>query len=220
MKGAPRSEIFDDVYFSAQNGLEETRHVFLDGNHLPQNWQNRDEFTICETGFGTGLNFLAAWRLFKDSATAAQRLNYISFEKYPLSTADVQEALSPWLAEFSDELPLLLTVYPALFPGFHKIIVNTQVSLLLIFEDVNDALLELQAQVDCWFLDGFRPATNPDMWSDTVFEHMARLSTPGTSFATFTAAGFVRRGLEAAGFAVEKVPGYGTKREMLTGRLL
>ena len=218
-KGAPKSKEFDDVYFSADDGLAESEYVFLDGNHLPREWQDKDEFVICETGFGTGLNFLAAWARFEDTTQAHQKLHFISFEKFPLDAEEIKLHLQPWNGFFDKKLRVLLAQYPpSLLPGFHRIVLNERVTLTLVFDDVNAALPKLNARVDAWFLDGFKPSTNPDMWSETVFEQMARLSREGARVSTFTAAGAVRRGLQEAGFAVEKVRGFGRKRDMVIGR--
>ena len=219
MTQVPRSEQFDDVYFSVQDGLAETRHVFIDGNGLPEYWQGRDGFTICETGFGTGLNFLTALSLWQsmDVKTRPQNLHFISFEKFPLTKDYIRDHLSHW-EEIRGALDMLLSVYPDdISPGRHDLNICDGVHLTLIFGDVNEEMPKLSADVDCWFLDGFKPSSNPDMWSETVFENMARLSVNMARFATFTAAGFVRRGLEAQGFDVRKVPGYGRKREMCVG---
>lgn len=229
----PRSKQFDDVYFSQADGLAETRHVFLDGNNLPANWENRPQFTIAETGFGTGLNFLAAWKLFRETAKPDARLDFISIEKYPLTKTEIQQYLNPWSDQLGEELRRLCEVYPDLEPpvetsspvcyaeeiggGKHILAVNDNVTATLFIGDVNDILPKMETRVDCWFLDGFKPATNPEMWTDTVFQNMARLSNPGTTFATFTAAGIVKRGLKDAGFTVEKKDGFGFKRDMLTG---
>lgn len=253
MQKAPRSERFDDVYFSAEGGLAETRHVFLNGNGLPGRWQGRRAFTICETGFGTGLNFLAAWALFERTAEAGQTLHFISFEKYPLMTEEIRAMLTPLqpstplpasplirgeglpaisppplqgggsrrgveTPEIKDSLDEMLALYPENPEGVHRIQLNDAVTLTLIFDDVNAAIPAMTETVDAWFLDGFSPAKNPDMWTDVLFENMARLSAPGATLATFTAAGAVRRGLERAGFHVEKRPGFGHKRHMTIGR--
>jgi len=217
-KGAPRSEEFDDIYFSAENGLAETEYVFLDGNSMPRAWRDKERFVIGETGFGTGLSFLAAWKRFEETATPDQRLDFISFEKYPLDGGEIKLHLQPWAELFEGYLSRLVECYPILVPGFHRIVLNERVTLTLISDDVNDAISRVDASVDAWFLDGFKPSTNPDMWSDTVFENVARLSRKGTTCATFTAAGQVRRGLELVGFQIQKVPGYGTKRDMTIGR--
>lgn len=211
MLGSPRSKEFDDVYFSAEDGLAETRHVFLDGNGLADAWLGQDHFTICETGFGTGLNFLAVWKRFEETAAADQSLHFISFEKYPLEISEIEAALQPFADEFTAQMPVYLEQHPN--------IETARVKLTLIIGDVNEELPKLEMPVDAWFLDGFKPSSNPEMWSETVFENMARLSHSGTTLATFTAAGFVRRGLQAAGFEIEKVPGYGRKREMVIGRM-
>ncbi len=218
MTRPPRSEMFDDVYFSALGGLEETRHVFIDGNNLPARWVDQSRFTVCETGFGTGLNFLTAWALFEETAPADAVLDYISFEKYPLKPEDIKTYLAPWNHVFGSRLDHLCREYPMRAPGFHRIVFLPRVILTLIFDDVNEALPELEANVDCWFLDGFTPAKNPEMWTQTVFENMVRLSNKDASFATFTAAGDVRRGLEQAGFEVRKEKGFAHKRDMLCGR--
>ena len=216
-KAPIRSQEFDDVYFSAVDGLAETRHVFLAGNNLPENWRGSPHFTIAETGFGTGLNFLAAWRLFADTAQPGQRMEFISFEKYPLSAAQITQALERWRAEFPEQMGLLAQHYPQDRTGVFKKDFGA-VTLMIIFGDVNEEMPRLQAHVNCWFLDGFRPKTNPEMWTETVFQNMARLSAPGATFATFTAVGFVKRGLKAAGFDVRRVRGFGTKWHMLKGQ--
>ncbi|MGH1376159.1 MAG: tRNA (5-methylaminomethyl-2-thiouridine)(34)-methyltransferase MnmD [Alphaproteobacteria bacterium] len=216
----PRSEQFDDVYFSVHDGLAETQHVFLAGNDLPQRWRGRDHFTICETGFGTGLNFLAALQMWKRDPERPDNLHFISFEKFPLDRDFIEQSLFHWgeLSELSD---VFLSNYPSdLHDGIHKFYVVDGVQVTLIFGDVNDAIPVLNDAIDCWFLDGFKPSSNPDMWSDIVFQNMARLSNRGASFATFTAAGFVRRGLQGVGFDVRKVCGFGRKREMAVGRYL
>ena len=211
MMRVPRSEVFDDIYFSAKDGLAETRHVFLDGNNLPEVWAGRDSFTICETGFGTGLNLLGVSKLWLDCDDPPKRLRYISFEKYPVDVEFIEDYLSQW-DELSEVLTALLPVYAE---GEFSLMDGVDVKL--IFGDVNEKLPELDELVDCWLLDGFKPSMNPDMWSDVVLDHVARLSCAGTSFATFTAAGAVRRGLQERGFDVRKVQGFDRKREMLVG---
>ncbi len=210
--------MFDDVYFSRADGAAETEHVFLDGNNLPEAWQGRPRFTIAETGFGTGLNFLLAWDLFDRTAPAGAFLDFISIEKYPLTAEQIRRWLEPWKERLAPSLDKMLEQYPIRVPGFHRMVFDGRVALTLIFGDVNDVLPEITASVDAWFLDGFTPSKNPAMWTEELFGQMARLSHAGTSAATFTAAGFVKRGLRAAGFAVEKRKGFGTKRDMLAGR--
>ncbi len=215
-----RSAQFDDIYFTAGNGLEETRHVFLAGNKLPESWLKPSRFTIAETGFGTGLNFLETWTRFEQTAAPDAILDYVSFELYPLSAEDVFGALSHWSGEFGGRLEKLVRAYPLRIPGWHRLDLGPNVRLTLVFDDVNAALPRLLAPagIDAWFLDGFSPAKNPAMWTDSLFQNMARLSNPGASASTFTVAGIVKRGLAEAGFAVEKIPGYGCKREMIAAR--
>ena len=225
-QGEPVSATFDDVYYSQQDGLEETRHVFLQHNHLQQRWQDwpasRGHFTIAETGFGSGLNFLAAWQLWRE-VNPPGRLHFISVEKYPLTRQDLASSLQRWpaLAELS---AALVRDYPPLIDGLHRISLDGgRVQLSLLFGDVMQTLPWLKhgdtcpSPVDAWFLDGFAPARNADMWQPELYPLMASLSRPGATVATFTAAGDVRRGLQGAGFAVARVKGYGNKREMLAG---
>ncbi len=213
-----RSNQFGDIYFSPVDGIAETSHVFLAGNALPQAWRTHDQFTIGETGFGTGLNILCAWQLFEETAQSHQRLDCISLEKYPLKKEEITRALSPFKKQFGDKIDRLLHQYPLLIPGFHRLWLSDRVTLTLIFDDAVTGLAQVDCPVDAWFFDGFAPAKNPEMWSSALFQEIARLSHNTTTFATFTAAGAVKRGLQNVGFTVEKIPGFGRKREMLTGR--
>ncbi len=229
-EGTPVSREFDDVYFSNDNGLEETRHVFLGGNQLPENFAQhpRELFVTAESGFGTGLNFLTLWQAFNTfraahPEAALKRLHFISFEKYPLTRDSLTRAHSHWpeLAELANQLQ---NSWPLPFSGCHRLLLdNGQVTLDLWFGDINQTMSQLddsyRNQVDAWFLDGFAPSKNPDMWVPELFHGMARLARPGATLATFTAAGFVRRGLQEAGFTMTKRKGFGRKREMLTGTL-
>ncbi len=227
--GMPVSGEFGDVYFSDDNGLHESRHVFLHHNGLPERWPAHDKplFVIGETGFGTGLNFLAVWQAFRahlagNPVAGARRLHFVSFEKYPLEHADMARALAAW-PELAPEAEQLLAQYPLPLPGCHRLLLGEgRVSLDLWFGDIHDTLGELWQPagglMDAWFLDGFAPSKNPDMWTQPLFEGLARLARPGSTLATFTAAGFVRRGLNAAGFHMQRVKGYGRKWEMLAGR--
>ena len=215
MPQSPYSEIFDDIYFSPEDGPAETRYVFLDGNNLPENFKDKDLFTIGETGFGTGLNFLMAWQAFEQQHAEGQKLHFISFEKYPLNKEDIKNAMGEF---FPDEMmEAFLAAYPNEFLGVYEVDINEHIRLTLIFGDINDEIQKLEEKVDAWFLDGFAPSKNPDMWTETVFKNMARLSQDGTTIATFTAAGHVRRGLAEVGFEVEKTKGFGRKRDMTRG---
>nr|WP_202402011.1 bifunctional tRNA (5-methylaminomethyl-2-thiouridine)(34)-methyltransferase MnmD/FAD-dependent 5-carboxymethylaminomethyl-2-thiouridine(34) oxidoreductase MnmC [Enterobacter hormaechei] len=227
-EGTPVSRDFDDVYFSNDNGLEETRYVFLDGNHLGTRFPEhpRSLFVVAESGFGTGLNFLTLWQAF-DCFRAAypeatlQRLHFISFEKFPLTAHDLRLAHQRWpeLAHWAEQLQ---TQWPPAIGGCHRLILDDgRVTLDLWLGDINDLTDKLDdsmnQKVDAWFLDGFAPAKNPDMWSPHLFSAMARLARPGATLATFTSAGFVRRGLQEAGFTMRKTKGFGRKRDMLVG---
>lgn len=218
MRFVPRSEQFDDVYFSAADGLAETRHVFIEGNDLPRRltaWPPDKVFTVCETGFGTGLNFLATLKLCRE--LKINRFEFISFEKYPVTADFIDQSLSHWRDDIGRELDDLLNVYPVDLSGRQRVSLAGEVELDLIFGDVNAEISKLEGYVDCWFLDGFKPSSNPEMWSETVFQNMYRLSAPHATLATFTVAGFVRRGLKDAGFDVRKVRGFGYKRDMTVG---
>ena len=221
--GAPLSATYGDVYYSQDNGLEESRQVFLQGNDLPQRWCDcsRPHFCIGELGFGTGLNFLLTWQAWRQQPAPRPDLHYLSIEQHPLTPQDLSRALTAW-PELQDLATALLDVYPGLLPGQHRILLEGgRVRLDLWWEDAGLALPDLagraQPLVDAWYLDGFAPARNQAMWTAPVLHAIAALSRPGARFATFTAAGQVRRDLAVAGFTVNKVPGYGRKRECLRG---
>ncbi|MFH0020939.1 bifunctional tRNA (5-methylaminomethyl-2-thiouridine)(34)-methyltransferase MnmD/FAD-dependent 5-carboxymethylaminomethyl-2-thiouridine(34) oxidoreductase MnmC [Pseudomonas fluorescens] len=221
--GRPRSRVFDDVYFSDQSGLDETRYVFLEQNRLAERFAGlpaNGRLVIGETGFGTGLNFLCAWHLFEQHAVAGARLHFVSVEKYPLSPADLQRALALWpqLKPLADQL---LRQYVAIHEGFQRIsLANGRVTLTLLIGDALEQLPQLDAQIDAWFLDGFAPAKNPDMWTAELFVELARLAAPGSTISTFTSTGWVRRLLNAAGFKMKRTPGIGHKWEILRGEFL
>jgi tRNA 5-methylaminomethyl-2-thiouridine biosynthesis bifunctional protein len=215
--GAPRSIFFDDIYFSGR-GAEETRHVFLDGNGLERRLAAADRFALGELGFGSGLNFLSTWALWRRVRRPGARLHYLSVEKFPLRAGDLRRAGAAW-PEFADGVDALARIYPPPVAGLHLLRFDDGVSLTLGFGDAATMLKGCEASIDAWFLDGFSPPKNPDMWSSAVFAEIARLSAPGATAATFTVAGAVRRGLEAAGFKTEKRAGYGRKREMLAATI-
>lgn len=218
--GIPVSPAFGDLYFSREDGPAETRHVFLEQNALPARWQDwrlPGSFVIGETGFGTGLNFLCAWQLWQQTRQPGQHLHFISLEKFPLDRDALAQAARAWpaLAPLAERLR---EQYPPRVQGRHRLhFPGEQLTLTLIFDDAIAGLAAQEGRVDAWFLDGFAPACNPEMWQPALFAEMARLSGAGTTLATFTAAGEVKRGLQAAGFQVEKCNGFGRKREMLKG---
>ncbi|WP_122671087.1 bifunctional tRNA (5-methylaminomethyl-2-thiouridine)(34)-methyltransferase MnmD/FAD-dependent 5-carboxymethylaminomethyl-2-thiouridine(34) oxidoreductase MnmC [Pseudomonas viridiflava] len=219
-QGNPHSRTFSDVYFSTESGLEETRHVFLVQNDLRRRFTELPEdgrLIIGETGFGTGLNFLCAWQLFDECARPGARMQFVSVEKYPLSRDDLQRALALWpeLAAFADPL---LDQYVAVHEGFQRMVFDQgRITLTLLIGDALDMLPQLDGQIDAWFLDGFAPAKNPEMWTPELFAELARLSTTATTIGTFTSTGWVRRALNAAGFKMKRVPGIGHKWEVLRG---
>lgn len=218
----PYATNFQDVYFSSDDGLAETDYVFLQGNQLLQRWQSlqSETFSIIETGFGTGLNFLCAVQLWLTHAPSHAVLHFYSVEKYPLDLHNMQQALQYWptLSAISQSF---LAQYVQFFNGAQTItLFNNRVKLSLLIGDATEQFATLKHSADAWFLDGFAPSKNPEMWQTMLFAQMARLSNASTTFATFTSAGDVRRGLLAAGFAVNKRTGFGKKREMLHGQFL
>ncbi len=220
--GIPFSDNFNDIYFLPRDGVAETQTVFLQGSNLPQAWQGleghqQDNFTIAETGFGTGLNFLCTADLFQRAPGTCRHLHFISVERYPLSREQLATALLPFQAIFPQQIARLVTTYPLRIPGFHRIRFNDTISLTLIFDDAAVGFNQLDASVDAWFLDGFTPAKNPELWNDVVYQQVARLSHSKTTLASFTAAGHVRRGLQAVGFHVERQKGYSYKPHRITG---
>lgn len=222
-RGQPLSRSYGDIYFSQENGLEETRYVFLANNDLAARFAalaDGECLNIGETGFGTGLNFLCAWQLFEQQAPAGARLHFVSVEKYPLHHDDLQRALALWpeLAPLSTEL---LAQYRAIHPGFQRLLLaGGRVVLTLLIGDAMEQLPQLDARIDAWFLDGFNPAKNPEMWTPELFAELARLSSAGTTLGTFTSAGVVRRALNAAGFQMRRVPGLGKKWEVAKGQFI
>lgn len=224
--GSPYSPVFDDIYFSRAGGLAETEHVFLSANALFDRWQAKDRalandstaqdtFILYELGFGTGLNFLACWRLWEQAQCQHLKLHYVSCEKHPLTLTDLTRALAQWpeLAQWRDPL---LAQYDDHTAGCHRLMFGP-VTLDLYF---GDALTQLTGHrvnrpVDCWFLDGFTPPHNPALWQDGLLNLIARRAGPGTTVSSYSVTGRVVRALKAKGFAVEKPPGFGHKRQML-----
>lgn len=220
--GTPRSDRFDDVYFSVEGGLEESRYVFIEHNQLSQRFAQmapHQTFVIAETGFGTGLNFLLTAQIFAQLAPPDARLIFISTEKYPLSAQHIRQSLACW-PQLSAMVDLLSLHYPAKVSGYHCLEISPQLELRLLLGDATEALSELNGQVDAWFLDGFTPARNPEMWQPELFSVMQRLSRPDTTVATFTSARSVYEGLIGAGFQVKRVKGFGHKRNMMAGHFI
>jgi tRNA 5-methylaminomethyl-2-thiouridine biosynthesis bifunctional protein len=214
----PASERFGDIYFSVDGGLEETQAVYLKACGLPERWdapefQDR-AFVIGELGFGTGLNFLAAWQLWRIKPRPGQRLHFVSVEKYPLSKISLTRALESW-PELAPLAARLIAHWPGRVRGAHILRLDEDVTLTLIHDEALAGLKALFMKANGWFLDGFSPARNPDMWSPQLMARLGELSAPGARIGTFTAAGAVRGALSSAGFDVRKVQGFGRKRHRL-----
>ncbi len=221
--GVPCSTQFADVYFSRDDGLEEARHGFIDHNRLADRFSRvpaGSAFVIAETGFGTGLNFLTAWQTWEASNPGDNAcLHFISAERYPLDRNDLSQALSLW-PELENYAAELLEHYPPPVQGAHRLVLaGGRIRLTLFFGDVLEAWRELDFQANAWFLDGFAPAKNPRMWDEAVITALRKHSRPGTTIATATSAGDVRRLLVNAGFSLRETPGFGSRPEMLAGEL-
>ena len=218
----PRSLDFDDCYYSAEDGLAETRHVFLKGNRLAERFsrlQADDRFVIAETGFGVGLNFLAAAKLWQQSGSRGE-LHYISSELFGVTKADLRQAHASF-PELDGISARLIEQYPDLIPGVHRMhFADLKITLDLWFGEASESLSKLVAPlgVDAWFLDGFSPRQNLEMWAQPVFEQIKRLSRAGSTAATFSAARVVKQGLLSAGFMISKTGGFGSKRHMTQAR--
>lgn len=206
----PVSTVFDDPYFSLENGLAETRHVFLAGNDLPARFATG--FHIAELGFGTGLNLLTAWQAWEHSGQETP-LSFTSFEAFPMSAEEMARALAafPELANYAERLIAAWAEDPSL-----RTLDGVQAHVIL--GDARETLAAQDWQADAWFLDGFSPAKNPELWDESLIQEVGRHTRAGGSCATYTAAGFVRRNLAEAGFSIERIPGYGRKRHMTVGR--
>lgn len=227
--GTPIATHFDDVYFSDAKGFEETEYVFMQHNGLPEAWQNWQTkyYTIAETGFGTGLNFLVTLLHFDEflqqHPDSQLNLYFTSIEKFPIHVDALTKALAvyPKLKPYAEQL---IHQYPEPIQGCHRLhFLNHKVCLDLWLGDVHEILPQIDTLahglIDAWYLDGFAPSKNPEMWSQNLFEQMARLAKHNCRFATFTAAGDVRRGLIQAGFEVKKCKGFGRKRDMIAGHI-
>ena len=211
--GLPGSRLYGDVYFSSEDGLAETRAVFLAGCGLPGAWADRRQFTVAELGFGTGLNIAALLTLWAETRPPGAHLSIFSVEAHPMAAVDAVRALARW-PDIKPATDALTARWPGPAQGFHHLdLPDFAASLDLAVMDASEALTAWTGRADAWFLDGFAPAANPAMWSPDLMAMVAARSAPGARAATFTVAGAVRRGLAEAGFAVSKKPGFGRKRE-------
>lgn len=218
-KGRLVSDLYGDVYFTGDDGIEEGLHIFIKGNGLPGRWQDAKTFTIIETGFGTGLNFLITWDLWKKFAPPDAFLEYFSVEKHPIPGDHLKMLHQKW-PEYSHLSDKLINGYPSLAQnGIHHIdIDDPSITLTLLFDDVS-AIESLGSRADAWFLDGFSPASNPDMWTPELVEMISRMTKPGGTFATFTSASDVRGAFERSGFIITRDTGFASKKHMLKGML-
>lgn len=217
----PYSEEFGDFYYSKADGRAECRHVFLAGNGLPDRFAGTQRFVIAELGFGTGLNFIETWSAWETTAPEGSHLEFHSFELHLLDREDIERALAAW-PDLNAKALELTASWPAQPDGdvlieleSHGRLVSLHIHAGVALEQLQDATLA----ADAWYLDGFSPARNPDMWSAELMNAVADHTTDGGTFATYSAAGWVRRNLQAAGFSVEKRPGHVGKRDMSVGIL-
>ncbi|MGQ8364015.1 bifunctional tRNA (5-methylaminomethyl-2-thiouridine)(34)-methyltransferase MnmD/FAD-dependent 5-carboxymethylaminomethyl-2-thiouridine(34) oxidoreductase MnmC [Glaciecola sp. 1036] len=227
--GTPTSDKFDDVYFSNDDGIAETNYVFIEGNELNKRWLefSQTTFIIGETGFGSGLNMLLAAEQFlqfkRVNPTHKLRfLHFFTFEQYPISVTDLK-VIASQRPSLNNLYQALIAQYPLPIEGIHRIQLTEEITLDIVLGDIKQSIQTLYANqglAHAWFLDGFAPSKNEGMWQPAVFKHIARLSCENATFATFTAAGIVKRGLKDVGFEVKKRKGFGRKRDMLVGQFL
>ena len=217
--GTPFSPTYDDVYHASAGGLEQARHVFLQGNGLPERWQGRDCFVILETGFGLGLNLLATWQRWREDPRRCRRLHFVSVESHPFSVADLKSLHARW-PELAAPARALRGQWPPAVAGFHRLhFEQDALTLTLLLGEAGEWLPRLEAGVDAFYFDGFAPAKNPELWSPELLRTATRLARPGATLATWSVAAPVREALAAAGWRLQKREGYAHKRDMLAGRL-
>jgi len=212
----PYSQRFGDHFYSRADGRAECGHVFMGGNGLPERWEQAADFTVGELGFGTGLNLLETWRAWRERRRPGQMLNFVSFEAFPMEGEAIRRALKHW-PELAGLAETLLERWPNLTGEPQRWALDDQTGLAVIVGEAIDGVRGWGGMADAWYLDGFAPAKNPDMWSAELMQAIADKTKPDGTFASYTAAGWVRRNLQAAGFTVEKRPGHAGKREMICG---
>ncbi len=219
--GTPMSKRYGDIYHARQGAMAQAEHVFLRGNALPERWRGRAGFTVCETGFGLGQNFLALWHAWRSDPQRSTRLHMVSFEAHPFSRADLAHVLSPRVpAPMADLARQLVDQWPALLPGMHRLeFQGGAVTLTLAFGAVGRMAHLMQARADAFFLDGFSPRKNPEMWTPSLFGQLVRLAARGATAATWCTAREVRDALSDAGFLVSRAPGLGGTRDMTVAAL-
>lgn len=212
----PYSPAFGDHFYCQTDGRLECGHVFLAGNGLPSRWEQQKHFLIGELGFGTGLNFCETWRQWQQQATSGSELHFMSFELYPMRAAEIDRALSHW-PEINDQRKALVAAWPSDPQGVLSLRLDAHTRLTVVCGPALEGVSNAQPGFDAWYLDGFAPSRNADMWSMDLMQALYDKTVPKGTFATYAAAGFVRRNLQASGFTVERRQGFAGKREMLCG---
>ncbi|PQV47185.1 bifunctional tRNA (5-methylaminomethyl-2-thiouridine)(34)-methyltransferase MnmD/FAD-dependent 5-carboxymethylaminomethyl-2-thiouridine(34) oxidoreductase MnmC [Paraburkholderia sp. BL21I4N1] len=218
--GSLYSPLYNDIYHSVVGGLEQSQYVFLRGNALPERWQKRRVFTVLETGFGMGINFLMTWAAWRADPARCERLHFVSTEKHPFVLDDLRSVYAKTLSDptISAMAETLADAWPMLVPGTHRLEFDDgRVVLTLVFGDALESLPALRLRADAFYLDGFAPAKNPELWTPAIFKSLARLAGEGATFATYSSAGDIKRALTQCGFEYRKVDGFGWKRAMLVG---
>lgn len=227
--GSPYSPLYGDIYHSVVGSVAQAQYVFLQGNGLPGRWQGRTDFTVLETGFGMGINFLTTWAAWRADPLRGGHLHFVSVEKHPFSASDLRLTHAATIddAAVAALAQMLADAWPDVAPGTHTLAFgkdgandNDRVTLTLIFDDAVTVLPTLQLRADAFYLDGFAPAKNPELWTPSVFESLGALANEGATFSTYTSAGDVKRALLSAGFEYKKTAGFGWKRAMLIGKFL
>lgn len=213
----PVSIHFDDPYYSIDDGRAETEYVFIDANNLKNRWRDMKTCTIAELGFGTGLNFLETVRHWQTIKPADASLHFVSFEQFPISKEELAKALFNW-PELSALTPALTKLWQP-SNNLTNLKFAADITLSVHIGDANTLLPTLNFEADAWYLDGFSPAKNPELWNEFLMQEVGKHTVAGGTFSTYTAAGFVKRGLQSAGFNVEKIRGFGRKRDMLAGKM-
>lgn len=219
-RGVVISSHYDDVYYSGSKGWSLAQHVFLHGNGLPQRWQGRDVFTVCETGFGTGLNFIALWQAWRNDPHRSQRLHTVSFEAHPFNSQDLAILLADVPVKSQSLVQALIAAWPQLLPGIHRLeFEGGNVTLTLVFGCVSRMAKQVSACVDAFFLDGFRPSCNPEMWTPALFGQLVRMASQQATLSSRQCTDAVQKSLSLAGFLIDTTPGVQGRGQIITGRL-
>lgn len=212
-----RSAEYDDIYFNAEDGIGESRYVFIEGAGIPEIWHGKPHFHITELGFGTGLNFLLTADAWQQTTAPDAHLTYVGIDLHPLPRAELEKIYPHW-PELDSTGKALSNVYPDTDAGAHICYPAENITLMLLWGEAVEMLRTIRRKQNLFFLDGFAPQKNPAMWRDEIYPELARIAAPGAVVTTFTAAGMVKRGLEQNHFTVTKTKGFGHKRERITAK--